>query len=71
MSDLNFKSTAEIKVPEKLIDQIIGQEDAVDVIKKASQQRRHVVLIGEPGTGKSLLGQALSELLPKEKLLDV
>ena len=71
MSDLNFKSTAEIKVPEKLIDQIIGQEDAVDVIKKASQQRRHVVLIGEPGTGKSLLGQALAELLPKEKLLDV
>lgn len=66
-----FKSTAEIKVPEKLVDQVIGQENAVEVIKKAAQQRRHVLLIGEPGTGKSLLGLALAELLPKEKLVDI
>ena len=48
---LNFKSTAEIKVSDKLVNQIVGQENAVDVIKKASQQRRNVLLIGEPGTG--------------------
>jgi len=66
----NFKSTAEIKVSEKLIGQIIGQEKAVELIKKAGQQRRNVLLIGEPGTGKSLLGLALAELLPKEKLVD-
>ncbi len=68
---LKFKTTADIKVPEKLIDQVIGQDDAVDVIKKAARQRRHVLLIGEPGTGKSLVGQALAELIPREKLLDV
>ena len=28
-------------------------------------------MIGEPGTGKSMLGLALAELLPKEKLVDV
>lgn len=66
----NFKSTAEIKVSEKLVDQIMGQEKAVEVIKKAAQQRRNVLLIGEPGTGKSMLGLALAELLPKEKLVD-
>ncbi|MCH8004522.1 MAG: ATP-dependent protease LonB [Nanoarchaeota archaeon] len=66
----NYKSTAEIKVSEKLIGQIIGQEKAVELIKKAGQQRRNVLLIGEPGTGKSLLGLALAELLPKEKLVD-
>ncbi len=71
MSELNFKSTAELKVPQKIVDQVIGQEEAVEVIKKAAQQRRHVLLIGDPGTGKSMLGLALAELLPKEKLVDV
>ncbi len=70
MPALNFKSTAEIKVPEKLIEQVIGQEAAVEVMHKAAQQRRHVLLIGEPGTGKSLLGLGLAELLSKEKLVD-
>lgn len=65
-----FKTTADLKVKDSLIDQVIGQEDAIRVIKKASTQRRHVLLIGEPGTGKSMLGLAMAELLPKEKLVD-
>ena len=66
-----FKTTAELKVSKKIIDQVIGQEDASNIVKKAAQQRRHVLLIGEPGTGKSMLGMALAELLPKEKLMDI
>ncbi len=68
---IDFKTTEEIKVPEKLIDQVIGQDHAVEVIKTAAQQRRNVLLIGEPGTGKSMLGQAMAELLPTENLEDV
>jgi len=71
MPKLNFKSTEEIKVPKKIIDQVVGQENAKNIINKASAQRRNVLLIGQPGTGKSLLGQALAELLPNEKLIDV
>lgn len=71
MAKLNFKSTAEIEVPKKIAGQVLGQDEAVAVIKKAAEQRRHVLLIGEPGTGKSMLGLALAELLPKEKLVDV
>jgi Lon-like ATP-dependent protease len=71
MAPIKFKSTKDIKISKKLIDQIIGQESAVNIIKKAAQQRRHVLLIGSPGTGKSMLGLGLAELLPKEKLVDV
>ncbi len=71
MVSLKFNSTADIKVPKQIIGQVIGQDDAVEVIKKAAQQRRHVLLIGEPGTGKSMLGLALAELLPMEKLVDI
>ena len=69
--ELDFKSTDDIKISDKMIDQVIGQDEAVNVIRKAAEQRRHVLLIGEPGTGKSMLGMALAELLPKEKLLDI
>src|SRR3990167_11396844 len=68
---LNFTTTKSIKVPIKLIDQVIGQDQAINIIKKVANQRRHVLLIGEPGTGKSMIGQALSELIPKEDLVDI
>ena len=71
MSELDFQSTAEINVPKAIIEQIIGQGHASDIIKKAASQRRNVLLIGAPGTGKSLLGLALAELLQKSKLSDV
>lgn len=71
MKSFNFKTTAEIKVPKLIRDQIIGQENAVNLIEKIAKQRRNLLLIGQPGIGKSMVGQALTELLPKEKLVDI
>ena len=68
---VRFDTTADIPIPDSLIDQVIGQEHAVDVIKKAATQRRHVMMIGSPGTGKSMLAKAMSELLPKEDMQDI
>ncbi len=69
--DIDFNHTGEISIPSRIIDQVIGQDEATEIIKKAALQRRHCMLIGEPGTGKSLLGAALSEMLPRESLEDI
>ncbi len=66
-----YKSTDDIEVPEMIIDQIIGQEEAVETVIKAAKQRRNVLLIGEPGIGKSMLAKGMAELLPPEELQDI
>jgi Lon-like ATP-dependent protease len=69
--EFNFKTTEEIEVPEKIIDQVIGQDKAVEIVRKAAQQRRHIFLIGLPGTGKSMIAKGMAELMPVEDLEDV
>ena len=67
----SFHTTADITVPDRLLDQVIGQDKAVEVVRKAAEQKRHVMLIGDPGTGKSMVARAMTEFLPKEELEDI
>ncbi len=67
----DFKTTEDIGVPDLLLDQVIGQDEAVDVVRKAAEQKRHVMLIGDPGTGKSMVARAMTAFLPREELEDI
>lgn len=72
MLDYDYiKSSKDIEVPHLLIDQVIGHEESIETIKKAAKQRRNVLLIGDPGVGKSMLAKGMAQILPHETLQDI
>ena len=71
INDLEIESTEQVPIPDRLVDQVIGQEAASIVVRKAAEQRRHMIMVGEPGTGKSMLSRSMTEFLPPEQLEDV
>ncbi|MGC8581306.1 MAG: ATP-dependent protease LonB [Thermoplasmata archaeon] len=68
---LTIQSTKDVQVPNLLMDQVIGQDEAINVVKKAAKQRRHVVLVGDPGTGKSMIARSMVDFLPHETMEDI
>ncbi len=66
----SIETTAEIPIPRDPFERIIGQEHAVSLIRSAVTQRRHILLCGVPGVGKSMLAQAAYTLLsaPREEI---
>jgi Lon-like ATP-dependent protease len=71
IDSVEFVSTEDVPIPDTLVDQVIGQETGSVVIRKAAEQRRHMLMIGDPGTGKSMLAKSMTELLPRDVLEDV
>ena len=71
IQSVQFDSTEDVPIPDRLVDQVIGQEAGSVVIKKAAEQRRHMLMIGDPGTGKSMLARSMTDLLPKDALEDL
>ncbi|MFQ5406383.1 MAG: ATP-binding protein, partial [Candidatus Micrarchaeia archaeon] len=63
----NAQSTAQIPIPKNPLDQVIGQNNAVEIARIAVTQKRNVLLVGPPGIGKSMIAQAVAQNLPKPK----
>ena len=59
------ESTIQVKIPVNPLDLVIGQDEAISIVRMAAMQRRNLLLVGSPGTGKSMVAQAMASLLPK------
>ena len=65
-SDLEgMSSTEEILIPSDSLYMVLGQEEAIELATIAAKQRRHLLLVVPPGTGKSMIARALSMNLPQ------
>ncbi len=71
IQEQTFRTTGEVEIPKIMSDQVIGQDQAVEIMKKAAAQKRHMMLIGDPGTGKSMLANSMVEHLPTKELQDI
>lgn len=60
-----FQDTSEIEIPQNPLEKIIGQDEAIRLARICAIQKRNLLLIGPPGTGKSLIAQSMTTLIPK------
>ena len=65
--NISYDSTRDVKIPKDPFERIIGQDDAVEIARRVPYQRRHLLLVGPPGTGKSMIAQAIASVLHKPK----
>jgi Lon-like ATP-dependent protease len=58
-----MKDTDEIELPEDPIERVVFQERAQKAIRKIAQNKGHILLVGKPGTGKSMLADMFKEVV--------
>ena len=59
----SFHDTSELTPPEDPIERVIFQNDAKQAIRKIAQNKGHILMVGRPGTGKSLLASMFRDVL--------
>jgi len=57
--------TSQVTIPDDLIEKVIFQENAKKAIRKIAQNKGHMLMVGKPGTGKSMLAGMFQHVLDK------
>jgi magnesium chelatase subunit I len=52
------------------LNAIVGQKRAKKDIKSALASGRHIILLGQPGIGKTTLAKSIAKLLPDQEVID-
>jgi Lon-like ATP-dependent protease len=60
-----FRDTAEIQLPEDPVERVIFQDRAKAAIRKIVHSKGHILMVGRPGTGKSLLADMFRDVLER------
>jgi len=60
-----FEDTSQITVPDDPIERVIFQDRAKKAIRKIAQNRGHILMVGRPGTGKSMLADMFNDVLDR------
>ena len=60
-----FEDTSRIELPGDPVDKVIFQDRAKEAIRKIAQNKGHMLMVGRPGTGKSLLADMFNLVLDK------
>ena len=58
-----LEDTSQISVPEDPIDRVVFQDKAKAALRKIAQNKGHILMVGRPGTGKSMLANMFNEVL--------
>ena len=63
---LNYlEDTSQVDIPRDPIERVIFQDNAKKAIRKIAQNRGHMLMVGKPGTGKSMLADMFRHVLDK------
>jgi Lon-like ATP-dependent protease len=60
-----FEDTSQVSMPNDPIEKVIFQTRAKDAVRKIAQNKGHVLMVGRPGTGKSMIANMFNEVLDR------
>ncbi len=64
--NLSFMEDTEgVRIPEDPVEKVIFQDKARSSIRKIAQNKGHILMVGKPGTGKSMLANMFKEVVEK------
>jgi DNA polymerase III delta prime subunit len=70
-TDDHLVGSEDIVLDPIILNQVLGQDEIVSIARLAIEQKRHLLLIGPPGVGKSMIGKGIAYLQQNQDLFDL